>query len=146
MGLQLAQGGGDTRRALREAGRERLDVGAGSGGQRLDVAADTDRQEGELRVLREVVADHREAGGVAGVLVCEAGGARSGGARVVSGAAGRPCVGLTAANGGPGGRGHAKVLGVHREALFFLGGQALASGLQSRRGPSHVCCCCAYWG
>ena len=39
---------------------------------------------------------------------------------------------------GLGGGGRATVLGVHREALLFLGGQALASGWQSQRGPLHV--------
>jgi hypothetical protein len=133
VGLQFAQGGGDAGGALREAGGQGLDVDAGALGQRLDVAGQTDRQEGEFRVLGEVVADHREARGVAGVVVPEAA-ARVGLplVRVVVG--GKP---------GPGARGRARVLRIHQEGPNFLGGQALALGLQSRRGPSHVCGCVA---
>jgi hypothetical protein len=40
---------------------------------------------------------------------------------------------------GLGGRGHARVFRVHQEVGAFLGGQALALGLPSRRGPSYVC-------
>ncbi|MFF8637487.1 hypothetical protein ACF052_25160 [Streptomyces pilosus] len=39
------------------------------------MAAEADREERELLVLGEVVADHHEAGGVAGVLVDDAAGA-----------------------------------------------------------------------
>ena len=74
-------------------------------------------------MLGQVVADHREAGGVAGVVVGE-----SARVRVVF-----------ARGTGLGAWGRARVLRIHREALFFLGGQALALGLPSRRGPSHVC-------
>src|SRR5690606_21116728 len=69
VGLQFARGGGDPGRALGEAGGEGLDVDGGAGGEGLDVARQSDRQQGEVRVLGEVVADHREAGGVAGVVV-----------------------------------------------------------------------------
>jgi hypothetical protein len=72
VGLQLAQGGGDAGRALGEAGGERLDVGPGPGGERLDVAPEANREEGQLLVLDQVVADHHEARGVAGVLVDDA--------------------------------------------------------------------------
>nr|WP_206338855.1 hypothetical protein [Streptomyces tendae] len=49
------------------------------------MAAETDRQERELLVLGEVVADHHEAGGVAGVLVNDTGGVvmRTGGIAAV---------------------------------------------------------------
>lgn len=122
VGLQLAQGGGDTGRALGEAGGEGLDVDAGAGGERLDVDAQADRESREGGVLGEMVADHREAGGVAGVVVDQA-------ARVGV---------VFARDTGLGARGRARVLGVHREGCFFLGGQALALGCQSRRGPSYV--------
>ncbi|MFF8587335.1 hypothetical protein [Streptomyces althioticus] len=69
VGLQFPQGGGDAGGALFEAGGQGLDVGRGAGGERLDVAAEADREERELLVLGEVVADHHEAFGVAGVLV-----------------------------------------------------------------------------
>lgn len=74
MGFELAQGGGDTGRAFGEPCGEGLDVDAGAGGERLDVDGQPDRESGKLRVLGEVVADHREAGGVAGVVVDDAGG------------------------------------------------------------------------
>lgn len=100
------------------AAGEGLDVDARLAGQRLDVDGEPDRGEGELPMLGEMVADDREAGGVRGVDVGDAAGIQRLGAR-----------------------GRARVLGTHREARFFLGGQALALGLQSRRGPSHVCGC-----
>ncbi len=74
MGFELAQGGGDAGGAFLEAGGEALDVGGGAGGERLDVAAEADGEERELLVLGEVVADHHEAGGVAGVVVDDAAG------------------------------------------------------------------------
>jgi hypothetical protein len=55
--LQLAQGGGDTRLALGEAGAERLDVRPGAVRYGLDVYGQADREEGQLAVLGEVVAD-----------------------------------------------------------------------------------------
>lgn len=131
VGLQLVQGGGDAGRALGEAGRQGLDVGAGAGGEGLDVCAEPDREQRQLRVLGEVVADHREAGGVAGVVVNQAG-------------VGVPPVRvLLCGNPGVGVRGHVRVLRIHQEGSDFLGGQALALGLPSRRGPSHVCGCVA---
>lgn len=102
MRLQLPQGRRDSRLALGEAGRERLDVGAGAGGQRLDVDGEPDREPGQLRVLGEMVADHREAGGVADVDMGDA-----------------------PRNPGLGARGRARVLLIHREGPIFLGGQAL---------------------
>ena len=85
VGLQLAQGGGDTGGSLREAGGERLDVGARAGGQRLEVAAEADREERQLLVLDQVVADHHEAGGVAGVVVGDAAAVATRTGRIVSG-------------------------------------------------------------
>lgn len=102
VGLQLAQGGGDAGRALLEAGGEGLDVDAGALGQGLDVAAEADREEGQFRVLGEVVADHRETFGVAGVLVDEPAGGVGPPIRVVVG--GKP---------GLGARGRARVLRIH---------------------------------
>ncbi|MFD3380642.1 MULTISPECIES: hypothetical protein [unclassified Streptomyces] len=46
VGLQLPQGGGDTRLALGEPVGERLDVDAGLLGQRLDVEGKAHRGEG----------------------------------------------------------------------------------------------------
>jgi hypothetical protein len=121
VGLQLTQGGGDPRGALRETGGEGTDVGSGPRREGLDVHGEADRETGEIAVLGEVIADDREAGVVAGVVVDEA---------------------------AQGARGRARVLGIHREASLFLGGQALALGLPSRRGPSHIwvllCCCCRW--
>ncbi|GGW44828.1 hypothetical protein FHS32_003949 [Streptomyces albaduncus] len=85
VGLQLAQGGGDPRGAFLEAGSEALDVHRGAGGERLDVAAEADRQERQLLVLGEVVADHHEAGGVAGVLVDDAAGVVTRSGRIAGG-------------------------------------------------------------
>jgi hypothetical protein len=135
VGFEFTQGGGDPGHALGEAGGEGLDVDGGARGEGLDVGAESDRQPGQFRVLGEVVADHREAGGVPGVVVDEA--------TAGTGLPGTGFVGRTGRNTGLGARGRARVLRIHREALFFLGGQALALGLQSRRGPSHVCCCVA---
>jgi hypothetical protein len=105
VGLQFAQGGGDTGRALGEAGGEGLDIYGGAGGEGLDVDAESDRESGQLRVLGEVVADHREAGGVAGVVVHDAGM--------------RAPVGVVfARDTGLGTRGRARVFGVHREGLL----------------------------
>ena len=123
VGLEFVQGGGDAGGALGEAGGEGLDVHAGAGREGLDVHGQSDGEAGERGVLGEVVADHREAGGVAGVVVDETARVGMGFARVT----------------GLGAGGRARVLGIHREAAFFLGGQALALGLQSRRGPLHVC-------
>ncbi|MGP4083786.1 hypothetical protein [Streptomyces sp. KR55] len=131
MGLQFAQGGGDAGGAFGEAGGEGFDVDAGARGQRLDVQGEPHGNQRELAVLGEVVADHREVGGVPGVVVGEAAGV------------GVPVRVPVAGYAGLGVRGHARVLRIHREVLFFLGGQALALGWQSRRGPSHVCGCVA---
>lgn len=111
VGLQLAQGGGDPGRAFGEAGGQGLDVGAGALWQRLEVCGQADGQERQLRVLGQVVADHREAGGVAGVFVEQTAAGFGFGVpvRVVLGA-----------NTGPGARGRARVLGVHREAISSL--------------------------
>lgn len=76
-----------------------------------------DGREGELAVLDQVVAYDREAVRVAAVDVTDA--ARRNVRR----------------NLGLGARGRVKLLISHREGLFFLGGQALAVGCQSRRGP-----------
>ena len=100
-------------------------------GQRLDVHGQPDREQRQLGVLGEVVADHREAGGVAGVVVDQA----------AAGVA-RRFGWFLPRNPGVGARGRARVLRIHREAVLFLGGQALALGLPSRRGPSYVCGCC----
>ncbi|GGP53056.1 hypothetical protein GCM10010287_19810 [Streptomyces variabilis] len=125
--LQLPQSGGDTGRSLGEARSEGLDVGRGALRQGLEVGAEADGEERQLRVLGQVVADHHEAGGVAGVVVLEpAGAVGPAGVRV-------------ACNPDVGARGRARVLRIHQEGPFFLGGQALALGLPSRRGPSHVC-------
>lgn len=97
VGLQLTQRGGDAGGTLGEAVGEGLDVDAGACGQRLDVHAETNGEQRQLDVLREVVADHREAGGVAGVVVRDAGGMSGGGAN--AGAWVRPGVGLAAGNG-----------------------------------------------
>ncbi|GKQ36531.1 hypothetical protein ALMP_30720 [Streptomyces sp. A012304] len=62
---------------------------------------EADRQQREFGVLGEVVADHREAGGVAGIVVVET------------------RVGVVfARDTGLGARGRARVLRVHREALL----------------------------
>jgi hypothetical protein len=96
------------------------------------VDAEADRESRQLRVLGEVVADHREAGGVAGVVVCET----NSGCRPV------PLVRVFVGDvPGLGARGRGNVACIHREGLVFLGGQALALGLPSRRGPSYVCGC-----
>jgi hypothetical protein len=105
VGLQFTQGGGDTGRALREAVGERPDVDAGAAGERLDVDGESDGQRGQLRVLGEVVADHREAVGVTGVVVDHA-------AR-----AGAPARVVFARGTGLGVRVHARVLRIHREVL-----------------------------
>jgi hypothetical protein len=97
------------------------------------VDAEADRQAGQLRVLGEVVADHREAGGVAGVVVSQPTGPAVRAVPLV-----RVFVGGVP---GPGAWGRGNVVRIHREACFFLGGQALALGLPSRRGPSYVCGC-----
>jgi hypothetical protein len=76
--LQLAQTRRDAGAALGEARGERLDVHEGVARQRLDVHGQRDRDERQLRVLGQVIADHREAGGVPGVLVRDAEGARAG--------------------------------------------------------------------
>jgi hypothetical protein len=94
VGLQLAQSGGDAGAALREALGERLDVHGGVARQGLDVHGQRDGDERQFRVLGEVVADHREAGGVAGVLVRDAVGA---GARACAWI--RPGVGFVGGNG-----------------------------------------------
>ncbi|MEU1848281.1 hypothetical protein ABZ499_03070 [Streptomyces sp. NPDC019990] len=133
VGLQFAQGGGDPGGTLGKPGGEGLDVGWGTLRQRLEVRAEPDGEERELPVLGQVIADHRETVGVAGVVVLEA--------ADVLGRARPPLRVLVARNAGRGVRGHARVLGTHREGLIFLGGQALALGLPSRRGPSHVCGC-----
>ncbi|MFG3528924.1 hypothetical protein ACGF8B_19540 [Streptomyces sp. NPDC047917] len=73
MGLQFAQGGGDPGLALREAVGEVLDADPGAVGQRLDVGGESDRDEGQLAVLGEVVAHDREAAGVPGVDVYDTG-------------------------------------------------------------------------
>ncbi|MFD5374985.1 hypothetical protein ACFWJE_11325 [Streptomyces griseoincarnatus] len=49
------------------------------------MAAEADRQQGEFLVLGEVVADHREAFGVAGVLVDDAAGVVTRSGRIVGG-------------------------------------------------------------
>ncbi|WP_442819646.1 hypothetical protein [Streptomyces sp. NBC_00841] len=100
MGFQLAQGGGDAGLAVREAFGEDLDADLRSGGQRLDVQAEPDREERELPVLGEMVADDREAAGVPGVDVHDTGRRRG-----APGYAGR------------GVRGHANLLGIHREGF-----------------------------
>jgi hypothetical protein len=78
VGFQVAQAGGDAGAALGEAGGEGFDVHRGVGRQGLDVGGQADGDQGEFRVLGEVVADHREAGGVADVLVRDAIGTRAG--------------------------------------------------------------------
>lgn len=103
VGLQFTQGGGDTGRALRETVGEGPDVGAGSGRERLDVDGESDGQRGQLRVLGKMVADHRETGGVAGVVVDHA-------ARV-----GVPAGVVFACGTGLGVRVHARVLRIHWE-------------------------------
>ncbi|OKJ24563.1 hypothetical protein AMK23_27505 [Streptomyces sp. CB02130] len=102
MGLQLAEGAGDLHLALGEAGRERLDADLGPGRQRLDVDADPDRDEGQLGVLGEVIADDREPARVRDHGVKDAGG-----------------------RDGPGNCGQGMgqgdiVLGIHREAVSSL--------------------------
>ncbi|MGW5275626.1 hypothetical protein ACWEQP_24220 [Streptomyces sp. NPDC004044] len=124
MGLEFAQGGGDTGLALREAVGEEPDADLGSGGQRLDVRGKSDCGEGQLAVLGEVVADDREAAGVPGVDVRDTGRRR-----------GAP------AYAGRGARGRGNLLGIHREAPNFLGGQALDQDWRPGRGPSHVWRC-----
>jgi hypothetical protein len=108
VGFEFAQGGADAGRALGEAGGEGLDVDAGAGREGLDVDAQSDGEERELFVLGEVVADHREAGGVAGVVVSE------------PAAAGAPVRVVVVGNTGLGVRGGAKVLRIHREACSSL--------------------------
>jgi hypothetical protein len=114
-----------------EAGGKGLDVDAGACRERLDVHRQPDREQGQLRVLGQVLADHREAGGVTGVVVHQAG------VEVP------PVRVFLSGNPGVGVRGHVRVLRIHQEVGAFLGGQALALGLPSRRGPSHVCGCVA---
>ncbi|MFI8853232.1 hypothetical protein ACIGW3_24015 [Streptomyces sp. NPDC053499] len=72
-----------------------------------------DREERQLPVLGEVVADDREAVAVTELDVDDAGAWR----------------------------GRAKLLNSHREACFFLDGQALDRDCRPGRGPSHVCGC-----
>ncbi|WP_372481907.1 hypothetical protein [Streptomyces fuscigenes] len=97
VGLQFAQGGGDAGRALGEALREALDVDARAGGQRLDVHREADGEQREFGVLREVVADHREAARVTGVVVRDAEGAFGG--RPNAGVPRRPGGGFVGGNG-----------------------------------------------
>ncbi|MFD1658905.1 hypothetical protein ACFSL4_11980 [Streptomyces caeni] len=78
MRLQIAQPGGDPGASLREAFGERLDVHGRVARQGLDVHGQRDGDQRQLRVLGQVVADHREAGGVAGVVVGDAVGAPAG--------------------------------------------------------------------
>ncbi len=120
MRLQFAQGRGDPRLALGEAGREGPDVDERAARQGLDVHRQADGQQRQLGVLGQVVADHREAAGVAGVVVDDATGTR-----FRAGAPGRV---VFLAVTGLGVRAHASVLGIHQEAVLFLGGQAPASG------------------
>jgi hypothetical protein len=98
VGLQFAQSGGDAGAALREAVGERLDVHGGVARQRLDVHGQCDGDERHFRVLGEVVADHREAGGVAGVVVRDAVGAAAAGCACAC-AWVRPGVGFVRGNG-----------------------------------------------
>lgn len=101
--LQLAQGGGDPGLALGELGREDLDADEGSGRERLDVGRQADGREGQIGMLGQMVSDHGELFVVAFVHVTNSEGG----------------------TGGTGARARAKVLLSHREALFFLGDQAL---------------------
>ncbi len=64
-GFELVEGPADRRLALTETERQRLDGGRYAIGERLDVHGEPDRDRGETLVLGEVVADHREAVGVA---------------------------------------------------------------------------------
>ncbi|GHF74265.1 hypothetical protein GCM10018783_49970 [Streptomyces griseosporeus] len=58
---------------------------------------------------------------------------------IVDDAGGALPVGVVfAPEAGLGERGRVRVFGIHREGFLFLGGQALAVGWQSPRGPSHV--------
>src|SRR5690606_37700099 len=72
--FQLPQGGGDAGGALGEAGGQRLDVDGGAPPHGLDVAGQPDGEQGQLLVLGQVVADHREVLGVPDVVVDDAGG------------------------------------------------------------------------
>jgi hypothetical protein len=121
VGLQLAQSGGDADRALGEAGGEGLDVDADARRERLEVYGQADRQERQLLVLGEVVADHREAFGVAGVLVDES-------ARVGV---------VFARDAGLGAWGRARVFRVHQEVFAFLGGAIRKFVPSSVVRPSH---------
>jgi hypothetical protein len=104
MGLQVPQGRGDTVPALGEAGREGLDVHGSACGEGLEVEGQPSGDERELGVLGEVVPDHREAFGVAGVVVDQA-----------------THAGVVFARGtGLGARGRARVLRVHQEGPASL--------------------------
>ncbi len=106
VGLQLAQGAGDPGRPLGEPGGQAPDVDGRAAGERLDVHAESDGQQRQLGVLGEVVADHREAGGVTGVVVDDPTADRG---RTGTRGALFPVV------AGRGVRARVSVLGIHRE-------------------------------
>ncbi|MET9050046.1 hypothetical protein ABZW50_02690 [Streptomyces bacillaris] len=120
MGLQLAQGGGDELLALGEAGGERLDADFGALGQRLDAYGEADGGGAERGVLGEVVAHDGEALGVRKGDVDDAGGRER---------SGNLCQGAHEGS---------ILRGIHREAVFFLGGQALVRDGCPGRGPTYV--------
>lgn len=107
--LQLPQSGGDTRLPFGELRGEGLDADQGSVREGLDVRREADRGQGEVGMLGEVVSDDGELLGLMFVHVTNS----------ESGAAG------SVRSAGTGARGSARVLLSHREALFFLGDQAL---------------------
>ncbi|QYA94762.1 hypothetical protein KZO11_14210 [Streptomyces anulatus] len=119
-GFQFAQGGGDAFLALPAVGGECLDADFHALGERLDADGDADGGAAEVGVLGEVVADDREAVGVGDGDVDHAGGGqRSGNLR-------------------QGARERSILLGIHREGLDFLGGQALGWDCTPGRGPTYV--------
>ena len=126
--IQLPEGEGDPVPPFREALGEAADVDRGALRQRQDVGGQPDGGQRQLSVLGEVVADDRVPVGLV-----------------------RPYVGDTGVGGGLPKlplRAHdsVRLLLSHGEGLDFLVGQALALGLQSRRGPMHVWGCDGAWG
>lgn len=120
MGFQFAQGGGDELLALREACGEGLDADLGALGERLDAYGEAHGDRAQAGVLGEVVADDGEPVGVRDHDVDHASDRER---------AGKLCQGA---------RERSILRGIHREACFFLGGQALDRDGCPGRGPTYV--------
>ncbi len=115
-GFEFAQAGGDQPFTFAALGGEGLDADVRASGEGLDAHGEPDGGEAEFGVLGEVVADDGEAVGVREGDVDDApGGERP---RNLRKGAGEGSI----------------LLGIHREAPDFLGGQALDRDSESRPG------------